>query len=77
MDPLRHVANGALALTVFAASAAVFAQVIFRYVLNDPVSWLDEFAVLAFAWMIMIGAGVVQRTDSHMTIDSFVRPLPA
>lgn len=77
MDPLKRLCEGALALTVLAASGAVFAQVICRYVLNDPSSWLDEFAVLAFAWMIMIGAAVVQREDAHMQIDSFVRPLPA
>ena len=77
MDPLKRLCEGALALTVVAASGAVFAQVICRYVLNDPSTWLDEFAVLAFAWMIMIGAAVVQRDDAHMQIDSFVRPLPA
>jgi TRAP-type transport system small permease protein len=77
MDPFRRVTDGALALAVFVACAAVFTQVFCRYVLNDPVSWLDEFAVLAFAWIIMIGAAVVQRTDSHMGIDSFVKPLPA
>lgn len=77
MDPLKRVCEAALALTVVAASGAVFGQVICRYVLNDPSSWLDEFAVLAFAWMIMVGAAVVQRDDAHMQIDSFVRPLPA
>ena len=77
MDPLKRVCEGALAIAVLAASAAIFAQVVFRYVFNDPVAWLDEFAVLAFAWIIMIGAAVVQRDDAHMQIDTFVRPLPA
>src|SRR3954451_16476432 len=77
MDPLKRLCEAVLALTVLAASGAVFAQVICRYVLNDPSTWLDEFAVLAFAWMIMVGAAVVQRDDAHMQIDSFVRPLPA
>jgi TRAP-type C4-dicarboxylate transport system permease small subunit len=77
VDPLRVPVQAALALSVLAASAAVFAEVICRYVLNDPSAWLDEFAVLAFAWMIMIGAAAVQRDDAHMQIDTFVRPLPA
>ncbi|MBI4195407.1 MAG: TRAP transporter small permease [Betaproteobacteria bacterium] len=66
-----------LALTVIAPSVAIFLQVVYRYVLNDPSSWLDEFAVLAFAWMTMVGAAVSQRTDSHLSIEFFVKWLPA
>jgi TRAP-type C4-dicarboxylate transport system permease small subunit len=65
-----------LALTVIAASVAIFVQVLLRYVFDNPSSWLDEFAVLAFAWMTLLGAAVVQRTDSHMAIDLAARRLP-
>jgi TRAP-type C4-dicarboxylate transport system permease small subunit len=77
VDLLRRPLEAALALTVAAASSAIFAQVVFRYVLNDPTVWLDEFAVLAFAWMTFLGAALVQRTDSHMAIDTFIGMLPA
>lgn len=77
LHPLGRLVDAALALAVLAASAAVLTQVVFRYLLDAPVAWLDEFAVLAFAWIIMLGAAVVQRRDGHMQIDSFVRPLPA
>jgi TRAP-type C4-dicarboxylate transport system permease small subunit len=76
-DPLRRPVELALAASVAAASAAIFAQVVYRYLLNDPVAWLDEFAVLAFAWMTFLGAALVQRTDTHMTIDTFAVLLPA
>ena len=69
--------DGALALTVLVASVTIFAQVLLRYVFNRPIAWADEFAVLVFAWMIFIGAAVVQRTDSHIAMDTFVRLLPA
>lgn len=75
MTLIRKICEAAVALAVFAASAAVFAQVFYRYVLNDPVSWLDEFAVLCFAWIIMLGAALVQADDAHMQVDSFVHPL--
>ena len=67
----------ALALPVVAASAAIFAQVVFRYGFNRPLVSADEFAVLVFAWMTFVGAAVVQRSDSHITIDTFTRLLPA
>jgi C4-dicarboxylate transporter DctQ subunit len=53
-----------------------FVQVVLRYVFDSPSSWLDEFAVLAFAWMTLIGAAVLQRTDSHLSIDLAVKKLP-
>ena len=63
-DPVRIVCEAALALCVVAACMAIFAQVFYRYVLDDPVSWLDEFAVFMFAWIIMLGAAMVTMADS-------------
>ena len=76
-DPLWRPVQLSLAASVAAASTAIFAQVVCRYVLNHPIAWLDEFAVLAFAWMTLLGAALVQRTDSHMAIDTLVVLLPA
>ena len=47
-----------------------------RYVLASPIVWLDEFAVLVFAWMIFLGAAVAQRTDSHVAMDTLVACSP-
>jgi TRAP-type C4-dicarboxylate transport system permease small subunit len=75
-DPLHRPLDAALALTVLAASVALFVQVIYRYVLDDPTSWLDEFATLCFAWMTLLGAAAVQRTDAHMSIEIFAVRMP-
>jgi TRAP-type C4-dicarboxylate transport system permease small subunit len=71
-----RVVDASLALAVLVPSVAIFLQVFYRYVLNDPTAWLDEFSVLVFAWLTMIGAAATQRTDSHMSIDIFARLLP-
>lgn len=70
---LDRVVAGLLAMLMAAASLAILAQVFFRYVLNAPISWAEEFAVLLFAWIIFLGAAYVQRTDSHLSIDSLRR----
>lgn len=75
-DPLRKPLDTALALAVLAAAGAVFVQVVYRYLLNDPTTWLDEFATLCFAWMTMLGAAVVQRSDAHMSIEFFAQRMP-
>lgn len=76
MKLLDRLLDYCLALTVIAPSVAIFIQVVLRYVFDSPSSWLDEFAVLAFAWMTLLGAAVVQRTDSHMSIDIAAKRLP-
>ena len=73
---LDCIVDMVLGATLLVAVVAIFTQVILRYVFNQPSSWLDEFAVLIFAWMIFIGAAVAQRTDSHVAMDFFVNLLP-
>ena len=63
---LRAAAGLALALS----GSAMFAQVIARYVFNAPFAWAEEFATLLFSWTIFLGAAVVQRTDSHLSVDT-------
>jgi TRAP-type C4-dicarboxylate transport system permease small subunit len=62
-----------LALGMAAASLAMLGQVFCRYVLSAPLSWPEEFTVLLFAWLIFLGSAYVQRTDSHLSIDSLRR----
>ncbi|MGI6035367.1 MAG: TRAP transporter small permease [Limnochordia bacterium] len=56
-------------------SASVFLGVVFRYVLNAPLTWTDEVALLGFVWLVFIGAGTCTRTRSHMGIEMLVRRL--
>jgi len=63
---LRFAAAVALAL----AGSAMFVQVIARYVFNAPLAWAEEFATLLFSWIIFLGAAAVQRTDSHLSVDT-------
>lgn len=58
-----------LALSVALTALAILLQVFRRYVLDAPLSWPEEFAVLTFGWMILLGAAVVQRRDGHISID--------
>ena len=66
-----------LPLTVALTSLAILLQVFCRYVLNAPFSWPEEFAVLLFGWMILLGAAVVQRRDGHISIDVLRRRVGA
>jgi TRAP-type C4-dicarboxylate transport system permease small subunit len=63
---LRFAAGLALAFS----GGAMFVQVIARYVFDAPFAWAEEFATLLFSWIIFLGAAVVQRTDSNLSVDT-------
>jgi TRAP-type transport system small permease protein len=66
-----------LATIVALTSLSILLQVFRRYVLDAPLSWPEEFAVLLFGWMILLGAAVVQRRDGHISIDVLRRRVGA
>lgn len=54
---------------------AVGLQVVFRYVLNDPLAGSEELGRLAFVWVTFLGAAVATRDNLHVRIDYFVNLL--
>jgi TRAP-type C4-dicarboxylate transport system permease small subunit len=40
------------------------------------IPWITEVSVILFAWVIFIGAGVVTRTNSHISLDVLIERLP-
>jgi TRAP-type C4-dicarboxylate transport system permease small subunit len=79
-SPMRTVidrlVNGVLAACLGGMTALVFASVLFRYVLNSPLTWTEELASLVFAWLTFVGAYVGFRTHSHIRIDTLTMALP-
>ncbi len=74
---LERIPEVVLGITVLITILTIFTQVIFRYVFNAPIYWADEFAVLVFAWMIFIGAVIATKNNDHISVDTFMRMLPA
>lgn len=64
-DLLLAVLHGAVATLVCAA-------VVFRYVLNDPLTWSEELIIVLFGWMVFIGIANAFRMRSHIIIDVVV-----
>ena len=44
-----------------AISVLLFGSVIWRYCLNDPISWSEDFTLLSLVWMTFLGAPVGMR----------------
>jgi TRAP-type C4-dicarboxylate transport system permease small subunit len=79
-DRLDHwvarVETIAVVLLVTLLTAVTFAQVITRYVLDNPLIWSEEAARYLFVWVSMIGAALAIRQGGHFGLDLLIRPMP-
>ncbi len=48
-----------------------FLQVIFRYVLNQPLTWSQEALMIAFVYSILFGAALAIRNGEHLKVELF------
>ena len=58
----------ALVYTMVICVAIVFAQVVFRYVLNRSLSWSEELTKYLFVWLIWLGTSLAAREKEHIAL---------
>jgi len=59
-----------IALSLIAVmTASVLVQVFFRYVLNSPISWTEEFSIFAMIWMAFLVAPIAYRSGANVCIE--------
>lgn len=58
-----------LVLALALSTLLIFVQVIFRYVLNDSITWSEELARYIFIWMIWLGTSVSMKQKEHIRMD--------
>lgn len=64
-------------VTLFAVlTVAVFAQVVARYVFNQPPAWTEEVARFCQVWIILLASSVCIRKGSHLAVDYLGPALP-
>lgn len=52
------------------------AQVIWRWVLNSPITWSEELIQLTYVWICYLGWAIATRKDSHIRITVVMNALP-
>ncbi|WP_284154908.1 TRAP transporter small permease [Algicella marina] len=57
-------------------TALIAAQVFWRYVLNDSISWTEPASVMVMGWFIFLGAAVGIREGYHLSFDVLLYVLP-
>ncbi len=62
--------------TVAVMTVVVFLQVVYRYVLTQPLHWSEELARYLFVWLSILGATLGLQKRGHFGLDIFYRMLP-
>ncbi|WNF36305.1 TRAP transporter small permease [Bacillaceae bacterium IKA-2] len=55
---------------------SVFCQVLFRFVINQPLAWTEELSRYSLVWLTFLGAAYAASLKGHISIDFFVKKLP-
>ncbi len=74
---LRHPLEVAMCGVLVAIVVVTFSQVIFRYVLESPLSWSDEGARFLLMWLAMLSAAYAFKTRSHFALAFIVNRFEA
>ncbi len=64
------------ALLIILMVGIMVAEVVMRYVFNNSIIWVQEFVILLFIWMVMLGGSAASMTKTHVTITTFSQRMP-
>ena len=77
IDHILAKAEAAVLITLVAVmTVVVFLQVVYRYVLTQPLHWSEELARYLFVWLSLLGATLGLQKRGHFGLDFFYRMLP-
>lgn len=74
---LRRVELFVAALSLVVATASTAIGVFFRSLLDYPLAWTNELAVLGLVWLTFFGASAVFKERGHIAVDAVSFLLPA
>ena len=62
-----------MAALVVTIVVMVAGQVVFRYAVQQPIVWSEEFTTLCYQWLSYLGAALAVRYRAHYGVDFVVR----
>jgi C4-dicarboxylate transporter DctQ subunit len=68
-DFIEKAVNSIIVVLLILMTAAIFHQVIQRYVFHQANIWAEEFARYAFVWVVLLGSASALRRFQHIRID--------
>ena len=75
-DIISRVTEVILIVVLSTMAVVVLLQVIFRYVLNFPLFWTEEFARYCLVWSSLLGSAVAVKRGQHIAVTIFMERFP-
>ena len=76
MGFLKNLDDWLAKLFMVAIVVITILAVFMRYILNDPLQWIEEVLIALYLWAIMFGAASAMKGRGHVSIDALVVNLP-
>ena len=73
---LAYIPEFVAGVCLLAVTLILFAGVIWRYFLVDPLTWTDEVARMLFVWLGFVGAAVGVKAGLHASVSILAHRLP-
>jgi len=73
---LMRGVEGVAATLMVIETTVLLAGVIWRYLLNAPLTWSDELASSLFSWLAILGAVIALNRGEHMRLTAIVNRMP-
>jgi TRAP-type C4-dicarboxylate transport system permease small subunit len=71
-----NLIEGVCAVLMVALAVVVFIQVFNRFVLQTPLAWSEDLAMLLYQWVVFVGAALGVKRMRHFGIELVVRQFP-
>ena len=71
-----NLIEGACAILMVALAVVVSIQVFNRFVLQTPLAWSEDLAMLLYQWVVFVGAALGVKRMRHFGIELVVRQFP-
>jgi len=71
---LENIMSAEVLIGAFLVIVMVFImvmEVIMRYIFNNPIIWVQEFVIMMFIWITMLGGSAALMMKTHVTITTF------
>lgn len=74
-DLMTAVAKGILGACIAAIVFITLLAVWQRYVMDNPLSWVEQVSNMLFIWVVFLGAAILYRQNLHIGVDAFLMAL--
>ena len=77
---VKHVTERIIDVLAVVLLTSIFvlglAQVIWRWIIKDPIVWSEELIQLIYVWICYLGWAIAERKDAHIRITAIHNMLP-